>query len=51
MDYVCRDGGAYFQLNMEGGGGKKGRGIWGHPPPEKFEIYRPGNQWCFQQSP
>lgn len=26
MDYVCRDGGAYFQLNMEGGGGKKGRG-------------------------
>ena len=26
MDYVYRDGGAYFQLNMEGGGGKKGRG-------------------------
>ena len=26
MDYVYRDGGAYFQLNMEGGGGKKARG-------------------------
>ena len=24
MDYVYRDGGAYFQLNMEGGGGRRG---------------------------
>lgn len=35
MDYVCRDGGAYFQLNMEGGGGGRRGGGSGAILPQK----------------
>ena len=38
MDYVYRDGGAYFQLNMEGGGGKKGRGGLDNKPSSPRKV-------------